>query len=588
MWGMGVPDPQDPCDDLDGDGEPDGCWIEHRWYSWGEDMMCMAGGLAKTSIPPCSTEAWADPDGNIAWSGFYGDKDVAGPRYYNVGGSSVPPTSVGCRVLGQELDDYFGTAVGSDGTWLYISAPGHTALQEDIPSLPADRADAGVVYQLRTDAHVAGQVNLAQLWIEPGFREIPPENQNDPPTYEQITWPHVDAEIPDRTDYTMPVPHQYIIETVGSTRGNYTGLSENSERDFGDCPGSTLASIVSQLGYDWGTTNGNTVIYDKIMSLATEANGYFPYVSDTAGYRMDRTPQIVGPHDGAQVSFVHGLGDVDDDGIADFAVGSANVKEPDPTDPDFGSEVGAIYIVSGRPVGFEGDYLLENLALPETDVFRLHGLMLKGSSAGETLGRVFDNAGDFNGDGLTDVIVGNEAAPDAGEAIVIFGSADLTSPVHGWTVDGIVDANAAIRFVGADAGDLTGTTVAGAGDMDGDGYGDIMISAPGADGGKGAVYLIYGSADMSGTHNLANIGTVDLPGVKFLGRSLGDALGGGAKVVASTHPSGGDTIAHSRGVSALGDIDGDGKDDIAISAMLADPDQREDAGEVYIIYGQGN
>jgi hypothetical protein len=400
----------------------------------------------------------------------------------------------------------------------------------------------------------------------------------------------VDAEIADgngtaRTDYTMPVPHQYIIETVGSTRGNYD--RETVEHAPDQCPGDLLAQIIAWIDKAWAIADSFTF---ENISRADEAAGYFPYPTDSAGYHVDRTPQIVGPHEDAQISFVRGLGDVNDDGVSDFAVGSELIEDPDPSNPVV---VGAIYIVSGRTVGSEGDYLLENLALAPTADDRLRGLMLKGA-AGEALARTFDDAGDFNGDGIADVLVGNDAAVgNTGEAIVVLGSASLTSPEYGWTVNGIVDAGKAIRFRGANPGDLTGANVAGAGDVDGDGLDDILIAAPGAvnDNGHanaGAVYLIYGSTTLAGEYDLADIGTVDLPGVKFYGRAVGDQLGGGAKTIAGTDPAGSSTITHSRGVAKLGDIDGDGRDDVAISAMLADPQDRQDAGEVYVIYGRGD
>ena len=96
------------------------------------------------------------------------------------------------------------------------------------------------------------------------------------------------------------------------------------------------------------------------------------------------------------------------------------------------------------------------------------------------------------------------------------------------------------------------------------------------------MYLIYGSDTLGGEYNLADIGTVNLPGVKFLGRATDDSLGGGSKPI----PTGG--TAYSRGVAGLGDIDGDGRDDYSISAMLADPQNHTDAGEVYVIYGRGD
>jgi len=395
---------------------------------------------------------------------------------------------------------------------------------------------------VRADQRGSDGVNTAQLWVEPGQR-----------------WPNPDVEQTERSDYTLPTPHQYIIETVGSWRMNY-GFSTHVIED--DC-----------------------VEAEATVSAWYDAD-YSPYPTGTAGYNVDRTPEIIGPEQNtpAHLSYVRALGDLNADGVRDFGVGSPNIE-----DPVTGEAVGAIYIVYGRPIGFEGHVLLEDLHRAPGDAGRLAGVMLKGSNVVAPLARVFDDAGDFNGDGIDDVIVGAEAGPAGdGEVIIILGNESLESPAGGWTVPAIVAEQRAIRFVGTN-GEQLGANVAGLGDVDGDGYADVLIAAPGADGGRGVAYLIYGSPDLTGDIVVADtIGTVDLPGARFLGRKVGDELGGGAKSYDYTTSSGKSFTAFSRGVTALGDLDGDGFRDFAISAMLADPESRADAGEVYILYGRGD
>jgi hypothetical protein len=94
-------------------------------------------------------------------------------------------------------------------------------------------------------------------------------------------------------------------------------------------------------------------------------------------------------------------------------------------------------------------------------------------------------AGDVDADGHDDVLVGaysnNGGGPDSGAAYLVLG------PVTGT----LELARADVKLVGEEANDWAGTTVSGAGDVDADGRGDLLIGAAYNDEG-GAAYLIYG------------------------------------------------------------------------------------------------
>jgi hypothetical protein len=564
------------------------------------------------------------------WTGFCG-RDSA--RVVPGGGGN----ECGARILGQQREDRFGTSVGADGDFLYISAPQRSALKagnnnlalgDNVPELEATtRAGSGVVYQLRTNAHPYGEpYTVTQLWIEPNMRypidpNDPnyPDDPNDPntPPFYVFRFPHIDYENPERVDTAMPTPHQYIIETIGFTRGgdDYWPELQRYAPDpppptFDQAPAADASGpltdrqwLVDYTG-SWGLCGDTVTIEDYwgVPSITISDSPLWPHYSAAAAeYYIDRTSQIVGPHVDAHLRSTRGLGDVNDDGNPDFAVGSAEVRASftDPQNPT-GDIVGAVFIVFGRPLGLEGDVLLDRMALPVADTHRVHGVLLRGTTANDKLGRVFSDAGDFDGNGVSDVVVGAEGYDsDRGEAVVILGSKTLESPQGGWQVDDILAAGRGIRFIGEAQGDLAGANVAGAGDVDGDGLGDLLIAAPGADGSRGAVYLIYGSPALAGQDvNLSQVGTLALPGAKFLGRALGDQLGGGfiQYPVEKLYPEQNDsstpvrptTDVYSQGVIGLGDIDGDGFADFAISAMLANPNAREHSGEVYILYGRGD
>jgi len=154
---------------------------------------------------------------------------------------------------------------------------------------------------------------------------------------------------------------------------------------------------------------------------------------------------------------------------------------------------------------------------------------------------------------------------------------------------------AGTRFYGTRSGDLAGWNVASAGDFNQDGFGDLLLSAPGEvrldTAGRerqGVVYLIFGGTHLyNSTWDLASVGTSDLPGIVFL----------------SPYVRGRPNEAAPLTVAGIGDINNDGFDDIAIGNPKADfidlsfpqgPEapgldaevgRRRNAGDVYVIYG---
>ncbi len=639
------------------------CVLSNRWYRWGidGDYFCFPFTDIDTLTQTCVGADGSNPSwhgdyffpGDPIGSGWNGNQDSIWTGFY---GRATPHVDserdlIGARVLGQRVDDHFGTTIGSDGTWLYIGSPRHTAIRgdavagDDVSELPTlTRDDSGVVYLMRTDArpYPGSSTSYTQLWIEPGTRFLPdpdPEDEIEP--NEPIAWPYVDVEAPDRTDWTMPVPHNYVIEDVGSIRGRdqhwagapgtliVTEPPEGHQLDRNDQIIEYSHSVASRCSVDDQVARGwlqadapvNSGVYGGFVAV------------ESVEYYVDRTPQIVGPHQGAQLGHVRALGDVNDDGIMDFAVGSTQLRTDfsDPASPT----VGGVFVVYGRPTGFQtaNDILLERVGFRRADPDRVDGVLLKGADGNDQLGWAFGKVGNslplgnperrpsFNGDEYADVVVGNEGdSSNSGEVLVIFGSEDLRSPgpitddgpipgdpdgvdaFGGWTPDAIVNSLHAIRFVGEAPGDMAGANVAGIGDVDNDGFGDILIAAPGAGtANQGIVYLIYGSEDYTGgqTFSLAQVGSVECQGVRFLGRDENDYLGGGSIAFPNAenpiylNPDQVPVTVYSKGVAGIGDVNGDGKADYAISAMLADVhdevyDGVTNAGEVYVIYGRGD
>jgi hypothetical protein len=149
---------------------------------------------------------------------------------------------------------------------------------------------------------------------------------------------------------------------------------------------------------------------------------------------------------------------------------------------------------------------------------------------------VVSDAGDINGDGFADIIVGSSRDYDnAGAAFVIFGKADAFN-----TIDlSNFGASAGFIIKGEATGDSAGYDVSGAGDVNGDGFDDLIIGAFGenqAGHNAGAAYVVFGKADGFGTVNLADL--VSSTGFKILAEVAGDLAFGS--------------------VSSAGDVNGDG------------------------------
>jgi hypothetical protein len=249
------------------------------------------------------------------------------------------------------------------------------------------------------------------------------------------------------------------------------------------------------------------------------------------------------------------VGDFNGDGVDDLVFGSPNAS------PDNKGNAGAAYVIFGKKTAFAGT--LEVSSLNGTN-----GFLVKGLTAGDRLGFSVSGAGDVNGDGLKDVVIGAfEASPNgksrAGASYVIFGknggvgaSFDLSSinGSNGFVVDGY------------DAGDNSGNSVVGIGDVNGDTLDDLALGAPNADPkglSAGESSIIFGTRN--GFSAAIFLGDLGSKGFVFKGNSERDLSG--------------------QAVSGGGDINGDGIKDIAIGSPTADFGDRTDNGAVYVVFG---
>ncbi|KAJ1411206.1 hypothetical protein B484DRAFT_402693, partial [Ochromonadaceae sp. CCMP2298] len=242
-------------------------------------------------------------------------------------------------------------------------------------------------------------------------------------------------------------------------------------------------------------------------------------------------------NDGIGDSF-SAAGDVNGDGIVDFVVGAYSTKG------DTGDFVGGVvYVILGQASGL-GTVDLATFHSSDTT-----GFIIQGAAAGDDLGRSVSGAGDVNGDGFADIIVGAQYASLSGAAYVIFCKASGLGTVN---LLGFVSSDTTGFIIqGAAAGDLLGSTVSGAGDVNGDGYADVIVGAQNADpSGRidaGAAYVIYGKKCGLQTMDVSVV-TAD-SGFIIFGAVAGEILGAS--------------------VSGAGDVNGDGIDDVIVGAIGA-------------------
>src|SRR5204863_247961 len=149
-----------------------------------------------------------------------------------------------------------------------------------------------------------------------------------------------------------------------------------------------------------------------------------------------------------------------------------------------GSQSGASYVVFGKASGFAADLDLSTLN-------GANGFQISGEAAGDLSGITVSSAGDVNGDGFDDVLVG---ALVANASYVVFGkAAGFAANLDLSTLNGVTG----FKIRGEAAGDSSGSSVSGAGDVNGDGFADLIIGAvfAAANGvNSGASYVVFGKA----------------------------------------------------------------------------------------------
>ena len=338
-------------------------------------------------------------------------------------------------------------------------------------------------------------------------------------------------------------------------------------------------SDAGQVHVFYGSPAGLAVVHSSWLATGDQENGHFGQSVSTAGdvnhdgyadviigapdhdglhsdggaafvYYGDPNGLAIGPPDWVATGDQHGAhlgtavstaGDVDSDGYADVAIGA---PEYDLTGTAILTNTGQAYVYYGGPTG------LITSTTVVTQVWTAGG-----DQADAHLGAVLSTAGDVNGDGYSDLlvgapgydVVGTAAITDAGRAYVFYGG-----------IEGLTTGPAIWVATGNQGNAHFGAAVSVAGDVNSDGYADVVVGAPGyagAQSDEGAAFVYRG-------------GPAGLPAVPTW----------------SAHPTGQANARFGAAVSPAGDVNGDGHSDLAIGAAGYDSGQ-VDEGAAFVYYG---
>ena len=353
----------------------------------------------------------------------------------------------------------------------------------------------------------------------------------------------------------MQFPNPFNLDSLNGSNGFVlNGIAAGDQSGFsvssaGDINGDGLDDLIIGANTANGGAGKSYVVFGSTAGFGASLN--LSSLNGSNGFVLNG----IDPSDQSGYS-VSSAGDINGDGLDDLIIGAFGA------DLNGNSYVGESYVVFGSTAGFGASLNLSSLN-------GSNGFVLNGIDPSDQSGYSVSSAGDINGDGLDDLIIGAFGADlngnsYVGESYVVFGStAGFGASLNLSSLNG---SNGFV-FSGIDLGDFSGRSVSSAGDINGDGLDDLIIGASNADPNgtdSGESYVVFGS----------NAGF----GASFSPFSLN---GNNGFVLNGIDPSDGS----GRSVSSAGDINGDGLDDLIIGATYADPNGNGVAGESYVVFG---
>ena len=267
--------------------------------------------------------------------------------------------------------------------------------------------------------------------------------------------------------------HPLLLDSIDGSNGfaiTASGLGFGSVVcGVGDMNGDGFADIAIGLSLSDSSNHGSVfteggVVYGILGGSALGSSVAAQTLDTGAGFR------VMGASEGANVGTSLAGADVNGDGFSDLIIGSSGVSDG----------AGAAYVMFGAAS------IAKGVDVSTADITVL------GLASGDAAGGAVSSAGDFNGDGFEDILIGAAGADPssggdgAGEAYLIYGGLTVSGSVD---LSGL-DGSNGLRFEGAESGHAAGSTVAAAADVNSDGFVDIIISAPGANNGRSGVSYV--------------------------------------------------------------------------------------------------
>ena len=511
------------------------------------------------------------------------------PMYIADVGTTIP----GARIMGVDPGEGTGSSIAGAGD---VNGDGFAdVLLAAFRADPGGRTDAGRVYLFYgVDFTFAGAIDLAN-----------PEQVTGVTRFDGIS----------------------ALDILGTYSGGISGIGDFNQDGYGDIMlGAPMPDNTAGYGVAYLVLGRQGILgVNDVFDLTT--------LDGTNGIRFDGPD--VRSYFGGMVS---GTGDVNGDSYDDFIVQAMWA------DPLGRTNAGETHVVYGGPTlpGSGGSMSINALTATQ-------GVSIPGKYAGDHSGQSVSGVGDVNGDGIKDFIIGAPRADpqgrtDAGESYLVYGSASGIGSGGSFDLFSLNGVNG-VRIDGRNAGDCYNGTYIGifcaeAGDVNGDGYGDVLVAAEYADSqgmvDSGEAYLIYGKAGGIGTGGVLDLRSLDgTNGVRIESErendksmryvsSIGDINGDGFADIALGNPfhdygrvyiiygapslgAGGIfRVADIDGIngvlvigvdpgstlglnlSGAGDVSGDGLDDMVMGALWADPLGRTNAGEAYLVLGRTN